>query len=93
MTIINRRKQNNNLDNNDVKQVVYKKDKNENVISKEKPKNYVVSNEGFVKNNNNNEFVISRANESFKPNVINYNINKNKEEKKKKIELIKKLNQ
>ena len=47
-----------NLDNNDVKQVVYKKDKNENVISKEKPKNYVVSNEGFVKINNNNEFFI-----------------------------------
>ena len=54
VNIVNKRKEN-NLDNNDVKQVVYKKDKNENVISKEKPKNYVVSNEGFVKNNNNNK--------------------------------------
>ena len=85
VTIVNKRRQN-NLDNNDVKQVVYKKDKNETNVNKEKPKNYVVSNVGFAQNTNNNGFVISRANESYKPTAINYNINKTNNENKQKID-------
>ena len=74
---INRR-QERKLDNNDVKQIVYTKGSNTgNVPSNEKTKNYVVSNAGFVQNKTNNDFVISKANKSTSPTVINNNINKN----------------
>ena len=61
-----------NLDNNDVKQIVYKNERNS---SNEKPKNYVVSNAEFARNRENNEFVISKANEAKNSTTINYNIN------------------
>ena len=87
---INRR-QEKNLDNNDVKQIVYKKDSNtSNNTNKDKAKNYVVSNIGFVQNNNNNGFVISKANKSTNSTAINYNVNKN--EKKEDKNEIKKEN-
>ena len=87
---INRR-QEKNLDNNDVKQIVYKKDSNtSNNTNRDKAKNYVVSNIGFVQNNNNNGFVISKANKSTNSTAINYNVNKN--EKKEDKNEIKKEN-
>ena len=80
---INRR-QEKNLDNNDVKQIVYKKDSNSsNNTNNDKTKNYVVSNVGFVQNNNNNGFVISKANKSTNSTAINYNINKNENKENK----------
>ena len=74
---INRR-QEQKLDNNDVKQVVYKKNSNTSSNSQnDKTKNYAVSNARFVQNNNNNGFVISKANKTTNSTAINYNVNKN----------------
>ena len=49
-------------------------------VNKEKPKNYVVSNTGFVKINDNNGFAISKANKSKTTTAINYNTNNNEKE-------------
>ena len=79
---INRR-QEKNLDNNDVKQIVYKKTSNTSNNNNDKTKNYVVSNIGFAQNNNNNGFVISKANKSTNSTAINYNVNKNENKENK----------
>ena len=82
---INQR-QEKNLDNNDVKQIIYKKNSNtSNNTNNDKTKNYVVSNIGFVQNKNNNGFVISRANKSTNSTAINYNVNKNENKENKGI--------
>ena len=72
------RRQEQKLDNNEVKQVVYKK--NSNISSNpqnDKTKNYAISNARFVQNNDNNGFVISKANKTTNSTAINYNVNKN----------------
>ena len=77
------------LDNNDVKQVVYRNigntNNNVNINVNEKPKNYSVSNTEFSQNNSNNDFVISKANPEKNSTTINYNVNNNDNKENDKI--------